>query len=145
MDPSRDVAVDSSVLLDVLLEDQSHAEVSRRALNTISKHGPLILSSVVLSEISVHFKDRDKLRCFLNNKPLSQVESNDDVAWWASRFFRRYVRERGANDDKVRKKITPDFFIAGHARVHADGLLTRDQDFHLPCFDDLKIVNPSDV
>lgn len=144
--PSQDVAVDSSVLLDILLEGQSHADVSRQALNEVSRHGPLILSSIVLSEISVHFKNRAKLDRFLSNKPFRRVESNDDVAWWASRFFRQYIRGRDDISGDVRKKITPDFFIAAHARVHADCLLTRDRDFELDCFgQELGVVRPNEV
>lgn len=140
-----DVAVDSSVLLDVVIEDEPHADTSRHALNALARRGRLLLSPVVLSEVAVHFKDRDRLRQFLDDKPFERVEHDEDVAWWASRFFRRYVRARETGGSGPRRKILPDFFIAAHAHVHADCLVTRDMDFQKSYFEELTVRTVQDV
>jgi predicted nucleic acid-binding protein len=142
---SGEVAIDSSVLLDVVIEGEPHADTSRQALNKLARRGGLILSPVVLSEVAVHFKDRQRLRDFLDDKPFQRVEPDDDVAWWASRFFRRYVRQRETGENGSRRKILPDFFIAAHAHVHADHLVTRDTDFQKSYFKELSVLTVNNV
>lgn len=44
-------AVDTSVLLDVLLYDVQHASASMAALHLAAAHGPLIISHVALAEV----------------------------------------------------------------------------------------------
>lgn len=137
------VAVDSSVLLDVVLPDAPDRETSRRALNDLARTHPLVLSPVVLSEVACQFESQERLRQFFEGKPLELLPDDREVAWWASRFFRRYVRS--GKPSGTRKKILPDFFVAAHAHVHADSLLTRDEDFKKSYFEELTVHTPASL
>jgi hypothetical protein len=133
-------AIDSSVLLDIVLPDSKFSQSSRQALRKLSENNTLIISPVVLAEISVHFKSKRHFNKWYNSKPFKLEPDSEEVSWWASRFFRRYIKERSYT--KKRLKILPDFFIAAHALVHAGTLLTRDKDFSKKYFKELKTISP---
>ncbi|MFP4687299.1 MAG: type II toxin-antitoxin system VapC family toxin [bacterium] len=137
-------ALDSSVLLDIALKDPVHFETSRQALNQLGRESVLIISPVVYAEVAVHFEDRDYFTTWIEKRPFQIQANNDEVAWWASRFFRRYVKQSSPPSEK-RRKILPDFFIAAHAHVHANYLLTRDNDFKKSYFQELKTAHPDQI
>jgi len=137
-------AIDSSVLLDIALKDPAHFETSRQALNKLGQKSVLIISPVVYAEVAVHFDDRDYFANWIDKRPFQIQSNNEEVAWWASRFFRRYA-EQSSPPAETRRKILPDFFIAAHSHVHANYLLTRDRDFEKSYFQELKTAHPNQI
>lgn len=130
-------AVDTSVLLDVLLADPQHAARSEAALRKTASEGGLIVCEVVIAEIvpvivpaSVHE--------FLGDWQLVFLPSSAESAALAGRMFHRYL-ERGGK----RGRVVPDFLIAAHAQLHATGLLARDRGYYRDYFQDLKLFDPS--
>ncbi len=136
-------AVDSSVLLDLIIPDDKNQKSSRQALNKLAKNGYLIVSPVVISEISVHFKSQKRFDKWYESKPFKLMPDTEEVSWWAGRFFRRYVSEKSSAQS--RHKILPDFFIAAHAYIHSGRLLTRDEDFKRNYFKELNVFTPASV
>jgi hypothetical protein len=48
-------AVDTNILLDILIPGAPHGDISEESLTGSLKDGPVIISEVVYSELSAHF------------------------------------------------------------------------------------------
>ena len=130
-------AIDSSVLLDVLLADVQHAETSEAALRAAAAHGGLIISEVVVAEIAPVLAGAS-IHEFLSDWQIKFVPSSVESAALAGEMFRVYL-ERGGK----RGRVVPDFLIAAHAQIHAEELLARDRGYYRDYFHDLKLHDPS--
>lgn len=130
-------AVDSSVLLDVLLADPQHAKSSEAALRERISQGGLIVSEVVVAEITPVLPSAT-IREFLSDWQIQFIPSSFESAALAGEMFRVYL-ERGGK----RGRVVPDFLIAAHAQLHADGLLARDRGYYRDYFQKLNLHDPS--
>jgi len=129
-------AVDSSVLLDVLLADPQHAKSSEAALRERISQGGLIVSEVVVAEITPVLPSAT-IREFLSDWQIQFIPSSFESAALAGEMFRVYL-ERGGK----RGRVVPDFLIAAHAQLHADGLLARDRGYYRDYFQKLNLHDP---
>jgi predicted nucleic acid-binding protein len=130
-------AVDSSVSLDVLLEDPQHAGDSEAALREAAEQNGLIVGEVVVAEIAPVLGGASVLE-FLSDWQIQFVPSSVESALLAGEMFRIYL-ERGGK----RGRVVPDFLIAAHAQLHADGLLARDRGYYRDYFQKLNLLDPS--
>ena len=130
-------AIDSSVLLDVLLADEAHAKTSEAALRTAAAQGGLIIGEVVIAEIAPVLAGLS-IHEFLSDWQIEFVPSTVESAALAGEMFRIYL-ERGGK----RGRVVPDFLIAAHAQLHADGLLARDRGYYRDYFSNLNLLDPS--
>ena len=130
-------AVDSSVLLDVLLADPQHAESSEAALREAAIQGGLVVCEVVIAEITPVLAGAS-IHEFLSDWQIVFVPSSVESATLAGEMFRMYL-ERGGK----RGRVVPDFSIAAHAQLHADGLLARDRGYYRDYFHALNLRDPS--
>lgn len=128
-------AIDSSVLLDVLLNDPQHAKSSEAALHAESPNG-LVICEVVIAEIQPVLGTAS-IHEFLSDWQIAFVPSSVESAALAGQMFRVYL-ERGGK----RGRVVPDFLIAAHAQLHADGLLARDRGYYRDYFHALKLIEP---
>jgi predicted nucleic acid-binding protein len=128
-------AVDSSVLLDVLLDDPLHAESSESALRDAAQTG-LVVCETVVAEITPVLSG-PAIHEFLSDWQIKFVASSVESATLAGEMFRAYL-ERGGK----RGRIVPDFLIAAHAQLHADGLLARDRGYYRDYFQKLNLHEP---
>ncbi len=133
-------AVDTNVLLDVLSADASFGGASRRALAAARADGALIVSEVVLAELSSAYTGAGSAREVLDRLQIDFVPSTAQIAADAGGAWRAY-REAGG----PRTRIVADFLIGAHAARAADRLLTRDRGFYRTIFSDLVIVDPSTI
>ncbi|MFN2383519.1 MAG: type II toxin-antitoxin system VapC family toxin [Gemmatimonadota bacterium] len=129
-------AVDSSVLLDVLVPDPDFGRASLRALEAARARGQLVVSAVAWSEVRAYFEDDAAMDAALAEAglafdPFDQEMANLAGAAWAD--FRR----RGGR----RARLLPDFLIAAHAVRRGGRLLTRDRGFNR-LFPDLEVIEP---
>ncbi|OHD73640.1 MAG: hypothetical protein A2177_12880 [Spirochaetes bacterium RBG_13_68_11] len=131
-------AVDSSVVLDVLVADSAHAEKSEGALRQATLQGQLIMCESVCAEIFLALGDRDRAHQFLADWQIDFVPSNEESAMLAGEMFLRFLK-RG----RERKRIVADFLIGAHASVHADRLLARDRGYLRDYFTSLNVVDPT--
>lgn len=129
-------AVDSSVLLDVLLADPQYAESSEFALREVMAQGGLVVGEVVIAEITPVLAGAS-IREFLSDWQIKYVPSSVESATLAGEMFRMYL-ERGGK----RGRVVPDFLIAAHAQLHADGLLARDRGYYRDYFEKLNLREP---
>ena len=130
-------AVDTSVLLDVLLNDPQHAPASIAALHRAAAEGSLTICEVALAEIIPVLRAGDLVQ-FLADWNLTFSPSTQQVATLAGEMFRVYL-DRGGK----RGRVVPDFLIAAHAQQLADRLLARDRGYYRDYFKQLDLWNPS--
>jgi len=129
-------AVDSSVLLDVLLNDPQHAPASMKALRRAEVEGSLILCDLVLAEVAPTLSPADMPQ-FLSDWNLTFVPSSQSSAMLAGEMFRVYLRRGGK-----RGRVVPDFPVAAHAQTQAERLLARDRGYYRDYFTQLKLWDP---
>ena len=127
-------AIDSSVILDVLTEDQRFANTSEEHLRKAALDGRLIICERVLAEIYPALRNAEEFDTFLNDWQLEFVPSNQSSARLAGSNFGKYL-DRGGKAQRV----LPDFLIGAHAHINADRLLARDRGYLRDYFADLII------
>ncbi len=130
-------AVDTSVLLDVLLNDPQHAPASMAALHRAAAEGSLAIGDAALAEIVPVLSAGDLPR-FLADWKLTFLPPTQQVALLAGEMFRVYL-DRGGK----RGRVVPDFLIAAHAQLLADRLLARDRGYYRDYFKQLDLWDPS--
>lgn len=140
-----DTAVDTRVLLDVLLDDPDHAARSAQALQQAATEGALVIGPATLAELATAFarnEDASGLEPFLKAAGIrvTPLRRSDVIA--AGQAFAKDLRRprkvpcpacgKAVTCDacktplRRRTRIATDFLIAAHARG-AGRLLTRDQ------------------
>lgn len=129
-------AVDTNILLDVLLPDPDHQAGSLSKLHQAIQEGSLIVCNVVASELGAQFPDSAELQRFLASVNIHLSNMRLEAAHEAGKRWRDYLRKRKG----ARERVVADFMIASHARNHADRLLTRDLGFYRTCFRDLSLM-----
>ena len=134
-------AVDTSVLLDLLLQDPSFGTRSEEALRKASKGGALILCEVVYAELAGLFPGQAALDAFLRETSIQLKPANPEMLWKAGELWRRFCLDRPRHSAFARR-ILADFLIGAHAMFQADQLLTRDKDFYHAVFAGLQLTSP---
>jgi predicted nucleic acid-binding protein len=133
-------AVDSSVLLDVLLADPRFADSSEAALRRAAGEGSLVIGECVLAEITpaLGIEVMDE---FLADWELAFVPSTVASAKMAGDMFASYLRRKA----RPQGRVLPDFLIGAHAACLADRLLARDRGYYRDYFKKLRVFEPADL
>jgi len=132
-------AIDTSVLLDVLVDDPVHARASEDALRTAAGEGALLVSECVLAELTPAFGNEAALDEFLSDLQLQFVPSSRESAVLAGSMFRSYLARRSS---RAGGRVVADFLIGAHARCLADRLLARDRGYYRDYFKGLRLLEP---
>jgi predicted nucleic acid-binding protein len=134
------IAVDTNILLDVLVRGAEHEDVSRKALLAARKAGSLVTSEIVYAEIAAQLGGEAKtIDAFYRDAGLELAPSTRDVLAHAGAAWRAY-RQRGGK----RTRMAADFLIGAHALANGGALLTRDADFYRTNFAKLRVIDPSE-
>jgi len=131
-------AIDTSVLLDVLLDDENFADISKTALRTAVGEGSLIIGEVVIAELVPVLSSSD-LSEFIRDWHLQFIPSSLESALLAGSMYRTYLKR---TSKPVR--VVPDFLVGAHAQTHAQRLLARDRGFYRDYFKSLKVWDPTE-
>jgi len=132
-------AVDSSVLLDILLGDPHFGGPAGEAIKAAEVAGTLTASEVVWAEVRAHFPT-DQL--FERTMDLLGMHF-DPLSREAASLAGRLWRESRKISKTSRNRVLADFLIGAHALRQADALLTRDHGFYRQYFKGLRVISPS--
>ena len=151
-------AVDTNILLDILLADKNYFIDSKSVIDTCLEQGQLIISEVVYAELACQFTSDIELKEFLVDTSLKLVHSGEHVLCLAGARWKGYSKRR---KDKLqcsncgksvriycencnaiissRQRMVSDFMIGAHALINADLLLSRDRGFYKTYFKDVEV------
>ncbi len=127
-------AIDSSVILDVLIGSDRAASRAEDALRKAHAEGQLFVCETVVVEIS---PELDDVPAFLTEWQVEFVPGTLESALLAARMFSAYLARKGA-----RARVVPDFLVGAHAKTFGERLLTRDRGFYRDYFKGLKLLEP---
>lgn len=146
-------AIDTNVILDVLIPDSTYAGSSRTQLDEANSQCALVISEVVYAELAAQFSSQNDLDEFLRRTGIRLEQSQPDALHAASQAWLVYTGRRSPGlqcphcgqiqsvtctgcgySIEPRQHILADFLIGGHAVTQADRLLTRDRRYYRTYF-----------
>jgi predicted nucleic acid-binding protein len=131
-------AIDSSVLLDVLLDDPTYCAHSAEVLRAAHADGALIVCPVVWAETRAAVRRPEALDEAFRRIGIAFDPFDQPCAELAGDIWRDYRRRGGS-----RTYLVPDILVGAHAQVRAGRLVTRDRGFLKVCFKNLVVVDPT--
>jgi len=131
-------AIDTNILLDVLVPNPRFCDASIRALEEAASRGKLVVCDLVYAELCVHFGLQQECDRFLDSNRIRVEPLSREAHFLASRVWRTYRRQGGQ-----RTRILADFLIGAHAQTQATRLLSRDRGFYGKLFPSLDLLDPS--
>lgn len=132
-------AIDTNILLDILLPNEAFCDASASALQDAADEGSLVISDIVYAELCIHFNTRRECDSFLHSNEIRIQALTREAHFLASRAWRTYRRQRGK-----RTRILADFLIGAHAQNQASRLLSRDRGFYHTLFPSLDLRDPTE-
>jgi predicted nucleic acid-binding protein len=131
------IAIDSSVLVDLLADDPATSDSAEASLRQALSAGPVVVCDVVVTEITTALAGGAEVLGVLEEMGIAfhPVEAKSAVR--AGEMQRRY-RQRGGQ----RQRTVPDFIVGAHALLQCDALITRDAAFFRDYFKGLKVIVP---
>jgi len=130
-------AVDTCVVLDLLLDEPQWSDRAEAALRQAFDQGQLIIGEVVYAELMPQFHGSAELEETLNELGILFIPSCVSMAAAAGLAWAQYRRSGGP-----RNRLIGDFLVGAHAAVNADRLLTRDGRYYQSSFATLTIIEP---
>lgn len=131
-------AIDTNVLLDILIPNEKFCDAAIRALEEAALGGSLVICDLVYAELCIHFNSQRECESFLNDNQIRVEPVSREALFAASRVWRNYRKQGG-----TRTRILTDFLIGAHAQAQATRLLSRDRGFYKKLFPTLPLIDPS--
>ena len=155
------LAVDTNVLLDILIPNTQHLEWALNCLLHTSPEDRFIISEVVFAELSSQFLSIRDLEGFIGRTGIRVDSSDSQVLFRAGAAWKKYAARRkeqmvcpacGGSQEivciscgspiRLRQHILSDFLIGAHAAIRANKLITRDRGFYRRYFERLELITP---
>ncbi|MGV7196994.1 type II toxin-antitoxin system VapC family toxin [Xanthomonas axonopodis] len=134
------IALDSSVLLDILIGDPVYGEVSEICIGDALARDEVVVCDAVVAEVLAMLDTQVDLMETLASIGVRYEATQEAAAVRAGHMNKRF-RARGGK----RERVVADFLIGAHAMLQCDGLITRDEGFFRDYFKGLKITVPKSV
>ena len=131
-------ALDTNVLLDILIPNDDFADAAEAAIEAAASDGLLVVCDIVYAEVSSQFATQRECDFFFSDNMIRVEPPDREALFLASRIWRRYRKQGGK-----RTRILPDFIVGAHAQVPASRLFSRDRGFYRSSFPDLYVCDPS--
>ena len=129
-------ALDTSVILDVITNDRSHALRSLQAIRTASDSGSLVICECVLAEIRPALTNEETEQ-LLTDWNIVFKPSSKESSLRAGAMYQDYLKR-----SKRLGRVLPDFLIGAHAQLQCDRLLARDRGYYRDYFRGLQLIEP---
>ena len=137
------IAIDTSVLIDLLGDDARMADAAERCVRDALAEGPVVLCDVVVSEITAGLGHGTDIMDVVEEMGMRYVPVERRAAIRAGEMQRRFNQRRRAGQGAgVSPRTGPDFIVGAHALLQCAGLITRDAGFFRDYFKGLKIIVP---
>lgn len=133
-------AIDTNVLLDILLPNEAFYETSAKALQEAAGEGALVICDIVYAELCIHFETQRECDSFLESNEIRVQSLAREAHFLASRVWRIYRQQGGK-----RTRILADFLVGAHAQNQAARLISRDRGFYRNLFPSLKLLDPAET
>jgi predicted nucleic acid-binding protein len=133
-------AVDTNILLDILVPNEPFYEASASALEEAAGEGSIVISDIVYAEVCIHFEARRDCDAFLESNEIRVQALTREAHFLASRAWRMYRQQGGK-----RTRILADFLVGAHAQKQATRLLSRDRGFYRKLFPSLNLHDPTET
>ena len=131
------ILVDTSVLLDVMVNDPVWGSRSQLALDTSSVMDILAINDVIYAELSVRYPTIESFERVLAIIPVRRETIPSSALFLAAKAHQAYRRRGG-----TKTGVLSDFFIGAHAAVTGADLLTRDPARVQTYFPSVQILAP---
>lgn len=140
------IAIDSSVLIDLLGDDAGMADAAEQCVRDALAQGPVVLCDIVVSEITAGLGHGTDIMDVVEEMGMRYLPVERRAAIRAGEMQRRFnQRRRAARQEPTvpqRPRTVPDFIVGAHALLQCAGLITRDAGFFRDYFKGLKIIVP---
>jgi predicted nucleic acid-binding protein len=133
-------AVDTNILLDILVPNEQFYEASADALQEAASEGSIVISDIVYAELCIHFEAQRECDAFLETNEMRVQALTREAHFLASRAWRTYRQQGGK-----RTRILADFLVGAHAQRQATRLLSRDRGFYRKLFPSLDLLDPTEA
>ena len=131
------IAVDTSVLVDVLIGDPRYGDASAASLAQALSIGDVVVCDAVVAEVQVLLDTRETAMESLDPMGLRYLATSEPAAVRAGHMQRRF-RDRGGR----RERVVADFLVGAHALIQCGTLITRDAGFFRDYFKGLRLIVP---
>ena len=152
-------AIDTNILLDILIPNQDFLKSSLQKLEKCSQDGDLIICEIVYAELASRFIRELDINRFLRDAKIEIIFSDRETFYKASQIWKTYLSKSsrksycpqcGKEIDlrckncnyhlNLPRRLLNDFIIGSHAQSFADVFLTRDRGFYRNYFKTMKII-----
>src|SRR5271154_5143562 len=88
-------AVDTNILLDILVPNENFYEASANALQNSAGEGSLVISDLVYAELCIHFEAQRECDAFLESNEIRVQALTREAHFLAGRAWRSYRQQGG--------------------------------------------------
>lgn len=133
------IAVDSSVLFDILIGDARFAQASETCVGDALARDEVVVCAAVVAEVQAMLDTGEDLMDILAPVGIRFEPTTESAAMRAGYMNKRYRSRGGKRNDRV----VADFLVGAHAMLQCTGLITRDAGFFRDYFKGLKVIVPA--
>ncbi|MBB3314642.1 hypothetical protein FHT77_000484 [Rhizobium sp. BK181] len=130
--------MDSSILISLIKTTEPNHQWSLDKFNDRKQVGPVVISDVVYSEVSVSMKDVGEINQVLTALGVERYPGSDDALFGAGRAYHTYKK---ANKGP-KNSLLPDFFIGADAHQEGAPLMTDNARDFTKYFPNLVLIVP---